>query len=33
MASLIDSGKFYERLKQWGIVLSTQMFQTVVEIN
>ena len=25
--------KFYERLKQCGIVLPTQMFQTVVEIN
>ena len=25
--------KFYERLKQSGIVLPTQMFQTVVEIN
>jgi pilus assembly protein CpaF len=25
--------KFYDRLKQSGIVLPTQMFQTVVEIN
>jgi pilus assembly protein CpaF len=25
--------KFYDRLKQCGIVLPTQMFQTVVEIN
>ncbi len=25
--------KFYERLKQCGIVLLTQMFQAVVEIN
>lgn len=25
--------KFYERLKQCGFVLPTQMFQTVAEIN
>jgi pilus assembly protein CpaF len=25
--------KFYERLKSSGIILPTQMFQTVVEIN